>query len=60
MILGKPSKGHERRFPVFCYGENNIGPFVMEGNLSITHLDKVKEKDGLKGFKKVKFGKFTL
>lgn len=31
----------------------------MEGHLSVTHLDKVKEKES-HGFKKVKFGKFSL
>lgn len=60
MILGKSFKGHDRKYPIVCYGENNMGPFIMEGHLNVAQLDKVREKDGLKGFKKVKLGKFTL
>ena len=34
----------------------------MEGHLNVWQLDKIKEKDGPKekGYKKLKFGKFTL
>mgnify|MGYP007026482715 CR=1 FL=1 len=62
MIFGRSYKGHDKKYPIVCYGENDIGPFIMEGHLNVWQLDKIKEKDGPKekGYKKLKFGKFTL
>lgn len=42
------------------YGENNIGPFKIEGTLSVFSNDKLKEKEGVKTFKKFKLGRFSL
>lgn len=62
-ILKKPDSPTKKQFfyEFMGYGENqDMGPFTMEGTLQLFPLDKLQEKDGGKGFKKVKMGKFNL
>lgn len=42
------------------YGENDIGAFTMEGQMNLLPTEKLHEKDGVKGFKKIKLGKFSI
>ncbi len=47
-------------YQLYGYGENDLGPFTLEGTLNMSPLDKIQEKDGLKTFKKIKFAEFTM
>ena len=42
------------------YGENDIGPFTLSGSMTLRSQDKLQERDGFKGFKKIKVAEFTL
>lgn len=42
------------------YGENDIGPFTLSGSMTLRPQDKLQERDGFKGFKKIKVAEFTL
>jgi len=54
--------GHVKRntFGLCGYGENQLGPFTLEGQLTLVAPDKMKEHDGVKNIKKVKAAKFEL
>eukprot|EP00347_Sterkiella_histriomuscorum_P006888 403351054 len=60
-ILRKPSNLKKaNHFDICGYGENNIGPFTMEGSLSLNGFEKLQEKGGVKNFIKLKLGKFHM
>ena len=42
------------------YGENDIGPFTLSGSITLRPQDKIQERDGFKGLKKIKVAEFTL
>jgi hypothetical protein len=42
------------------YGENDIGPFTLEGTMTLRPQDKMTERDGFKGYKKLKVAEFSL
>lgn len=46
----------------FCgFGNNeDIGPFLLEGSTTFFSFDKLKEKNGIQGFKKVKLAKIVI
>lgn len=46
----------------FCgFGENvDIGAFMLEGTCQFFSMDKLKEKEGIEGFKKLKLAKISL
>jgi hypothetical protein len=58
-----PTTGYVKK-STYClggYGENALGPFTLDGTMTLRGgLDKMSEKDGLKGFKKLKVADFTL
>jgi hypothetical protein len=47
-------------FEVGGYGENDMGAFTVEGNITLLPPDKLREVDGLKNIKKIKVAKFEL
>ena len=47
-------------FEVGGYGENDLGPFTLEGLITLIAPDKIQEREGLKNIKKVKVAKFEL
>lgn len=57
-----PTSGYVKKntFVVGGYGENDIGPFTLEGTVTLIAPDKMQEKDGLKNFKKLKVAKVEL
>jgi len=57
-----PITGYVKKltFSLGGYGENDMGPFTLEGSITLVSEDKVFEKDGLKNFKKMKVAKFEL
>ena len=60
-ILRKPKKQRKHEYFDICgYGENDIGPFVMEGQMQFLGMEKIQEKEGVKNFKKIKLAKFHL
>lgn len=40
------------------YGENEIGPFTVEGTVTLQGQDKIQERDGMQALKKVKIATF--
>ena len=42
------------------YGENDIGPFTLNGTITVRNGDKIQEKDGVPGYKKIRVADFTL
>ena len=46
----------------FCgFGDNtDTGPFLLEGSTTFFSFDKLKEKNGIQGFKKVKLAKIGV
>lgn len=60
-ILRKPLNTRKLNTYDMCgYGENNIGAFTMEGQMQMLPIDKIEEKDGVKDYKKIKLGKFSI
>lgn len=65
LIMNKqrsPTTGYVKKatYSLCGYGENDMGPFTIEGQVNLVTQDKIFEKDGLKNFKKMKVGKFEL
>jgi hypothetical protein len=42
------------------YGENDIGPFTVNGTMTVRNNDKIQEKDGVPGYKKIRVADFTI
>lgn len=42
------------------YGENDIGPFTVNGSITVRNGDKIQEKDGVPGYKKIRVADFTM
>ena len=42
------------------YGENDIGPFTLDGSMTLRNNDKIQEKDGVPGYKKIRVADFSL
>jgi len=65
LIMNKsrsPTTGYVKKttFEIGGYGENEMGPFTLEGTITLIPQDKMFEKDGLKNFKKMKVAKFEM
>lgn len=41
----KKAKYSRKTYEMRCYGENDIGPFTMEGQVHLLPLDKLKVKE---------------
>jgi hypothetical protein len=42
------------------YGENDIGPFTLDGTMTVRNSDKIQEKDGVPGYKKIRVADFSI
>jgi hypothetical protein len=42
------------------YGENDIGPFLLDGTMTVRSGEKIQERDGVPGYKKIKVAEFTM
>lgn len=62
LLKSKSPSGYVKKntFELRGYGENEIGSFTLEGQITIPSFDRIQERLGAQNIKKVKLASFYL